>query len=460
MKVVLVSPYELGRQPFGLAEPTAWLRAQGFEVVCVDLSQASLEPELLLGARLVAIHLAMHTATRIAIEALPRIRELAPDAYLCVYGLYAPVNATYFETLGVQGVLGGEFEADLLELATRVRDEDAPGMFHRTDVAKLAFQLPDRQSLPPLEQYAQLLGAGPHPLTVGFAEGSRGCKHLCRHCPVVPVYGGRFRIVPVEIVMADIDQQVAAGAQHISFGDPDFFNGPTHALRLIRALHDRHPSLTYDATVKVEHILKHRDALPELARTGCLFLTSAVESVDDVVLAKLEKNHTCADFEEAVRVMREAGIALAPTFVAFHPWSSLEGYLALLTKLVELELVESVPAIQLGIRLLIPQGSRLLELPGFERLIGAFDPELLGYPWAHSDPRVDALALEVQTLAEAGERESWSRGATFERIWTAAHSALGRNAPPLPPLVGDSPPHHSEPWYCCAEPTQQQLQTI
>lgn len=268
MKVVLVSPYELGRQPFGLAEPTAWLRAQGFEVVCVDLSQASLEPELLLGARLVAIHLAMHTATRIAIEALPRIRELAPDAYLCVYGLYAPVNATYFETLGVQGVLGGEFEADLLELATRVRDEDAPGMFHRTDVAKLAFQLPDRQSLPPLEQYAQLLGAGPHPLTVGFAEGSRGCKHLCRHCPVVPVYGGRFRIVPVEIVMADIDQQVAAGAQHISFGDPDFFNGPTHALRLIRALHDRHPSLTYDATVKVEHILKHRDALPELARTG------------------------------------------------------------------------------------------------------------------------------------------------------------------------------------------------
>ena len=157
---------------------------------------------------------------------------------------------------------------------------------------------------------------------------------------------------------------------------------------------------------------------------------------------------------------REAGIALAPTFVAFHPWSSLEGYLALLTKLVELELVESVPAIQLGIRLLIPQGSRLLELPGFERLIGAFDPELLGYPWAHSDPRVDALALEVQTLAEAGERESWSRGATFELIWTAAHSALGRNAPPLPPLVGDSPPHHSEPWYCCAEPTAQQLESF
>ncbi len=460
MKVVLISPYELGRQPFGLAEPAAWLRARGFEVICIDLSQSSLEDHVIEDAGLIAIHLAMHTATRIAVEALPRIRALAPRAYLCVYGLYAPVNEAYFTSLGVRGVLGGEFEADLLELATRVREDDLPEVFHRSRVEKLAFRVPDREHLPPLEQYAQLLGAGPEPLTLGFAEGSRGCKHLCRHCPVVPVYQGRFRIVPVDVVLADIAQQVAAGAQHISFGDPDFLNGPTHALRLVRALHAQHPNVTYDATIKVEHLLKHRSVLPELAATGCRFVTSAVESIDDDVLAKLEKNHTCADFEEAVRLMREAGIALAPTFVAFHPWSTLDGYLGLLNKLIELDLIESVPAIQLSIRLLVPQGSRLLALPGFDQLIGRFDPKLLGYPWVHADPRVDALHRTVQAAAELGEQNSWTRTETFTQIWEATHKALGLDASPIAPPTSAPPPHHSEPWYCCAEPTQQQLQSF
>ena len=92
MKVVLINPYELGRKPFGLAEPAAWLKRAGCEVQCLDLSLQMLEPGVLAGADLVAIYVAMHTATRVAVAALPRIRQLAPDAHLCVYGLYAPIN--------------------------------------------------------------------------------------------------------------------------------------------------------------------------------------------------------------------------------------------------------------------------------------------------------------------------------------------------------------------------------
>ena len=43
-------------------------------------------------------------------------------------------------------------------------------------------------------------------------------------------------MVQREIVLADIRQQVAAGAQHITFGDPDFFNGPGHAIAIVEAL--------------------------------------------------------------------------------------------------------------------------------------------------------------------------------------------------------------------------------
>lgn len=458
--MVLVSPYELGRQPFGLAQPAAWLREAGFHVECLDLSQTTLESGIFHGAGLVAIHLAMHTATRIAVEALPRIRALAPAAYLCVYGLYAKVNEHYLSSLGVRGVLGGEFEADLLDLATELKEGRVPPTFHRTAMAKIEFRVPDRRDLPKLSQYAQLLGIASAPLTIGFAEASRGCKHLCRHCPVVPVYEGRFRVVPIDVVLTDIDNQVARGARHISFGDPDFLNGPTHALRLVRRLHARHPDITYDATIKIEHLLAQAAALPELASTGCILVTSAVESVDDSVLKHLGKNHTYKDFVQVVQLMREAGIALAPTFVAFHPWSSVSAYRDLLKKLATLDLVENVPAVQLAIRLLVPQGSRLMQLPGFPELVDPFDPEMLGYPWKHRDPAVDRLQTEVQSIAEAGEQQNWSRTRTFEHIWTAVYRALGVQAPPLKLKSAVPVPHHSEPWYCCAEPTDQQLKSF
>lgn len=242
MKVTLISPYELGRQPFGLAQPAAWLRGAGCEVQCLDLALQKLEPTVLAGSDLVAVYVAMHTATRIAIAALPRLRELAPGAHVCVYGLYAPMNADHLYRLGVGTVLGGEFEPGLLKLVRRLQagevvTQDEP----LVSLAKIDFVTPDRSLLPPLSRYAHLQVPGQPNKVVGFTEGSRGCKHLCRHCPVVPVYQGRFRIVPLEVVMADVRQQVAAGAQHISFGDPDFFNGPTHAEKIIQALHAEFP---------------------------------------------------------------------------------------------------------------------------------------------------------------------------------------------------------------------------
>jgi radical SAM superfamily enzyme YgiQ (UPF0313 family) len=472
VKVVLINPYELGRQPFGLAEPAAWLKRAGCEVQCLDLSLQMLEPEVLAGADLVAIYVAMHTATRIAVAALPRIKQLAPHAHLCVYGLYAPMNEALLRELGVGTVLGGEVEPALVSLVQRLRkagphknNHMKTGEVTQTEpvvsLAKIDFIQPDRSGLPALVRYAHLITPEGGSKVVGFAEGSRGCKHLCRHCPVVPVYQGMFRILPVEVVMADIRQQVAAGAQHISFGDPDFLNGPTHAEKLMRALHAEFPQLTYDATIKIQHLLAYPELLPVLKQTGCLFITSAIESVDDRILDYLAKHHTNADFGRAVQLVRAAGIALAPTFVPFTPWTTLAGYIALLARLVELELIESVPPIQLAIRLLVPQGSELLKLPGFMDVLGAFDPKLLGYPWRHADARVDVLQKDIQAWVAEAETQGITRRDSFARIWQLAHVAAGLEPPALPE-EGETIPaaRLSEPWYCCAEPTDQQLQSF
>lgn len=468
MTVVLISTYELGRQPFGLASPAAWLRARGAKVTCVDLSRESLAEDAVRAAELIAFYVPMHTATRLAIALLPSIRELNSTAQLCFYGLYAPVNETYLRQLGVQTILGGEFEEGLASLVSHPTGVGGNGAQVQAVISleRLKFRVPDRAGLVPLEKYARLTMPGGETRTVGYTEASRGCKHLCRHCPIVPVYGGVFRIVDREVVFGDIRQQVAAGAEHITFGDPDFFNGIGHAIPLVEAMHREFPRLTYDVTIKIEHLLKHEDCLPKLRDTGCIFVTSAVESVDDAVLEKLEKNHTRADFLRVVALFRKASLAFQPTFVPFTPWTTLANFCELLRLLREHELIESVAPIQLAIRLLIPAGSRLLELAEVRELVGPFDEAALVYPWKHADPRVDQLSEKLQEIVSVGEKMNRSRTWIFGRIEDAAYAAAGlpvpnRPASSLPAIsAGPAVPFMNEPWYCCAEPTGDQLLAV
>jgi hypothetical protein len=291
-----------------------------------------------------------------------------------------------------------------------------------------------------------------HQRIVGNTDATRGCKHLCRHCPIVPVYQGTFRVVPVDVVMADIAAQVAAGAQHISFGDPDFFNGPTHARRIVEQLAATHPGVTYDVTIKIEHLLKHADLLPLLAQTGCLFVTSAVESVDDAVLERLRKGHTRADFERAVAACRTAGLTLSPTFVAFTPWTTTAGYVDLLQVIASLDLIEDVAPIQFAIRLLVTAESALFDLAEIRDGVDAFDARSLTHPWRHADPRVDALQQEVMALVASGDHPT--RRDAFATIWTLAHERAGMAVPPLRKAPGRPVAYLSEPWYCCAEPAE------
>jgi hypothetical protein len=264
--------------------------------------------------------------------------------------------------------------------------------------------------------------------------------------------------VPRDVIAADIRNQVNAGAEHISFGDPDFLNGPSHALKVVRALHKEFPHVTYDATIKISHILQNQGLLPELKNTGCLFITSAVESVDERILEYLDKGHTTDDFVTAVQALRKVGVALAPTFVPFTPWTTIWGYIDLLQKVVDLQLVESVPPVQLSIRLLVPNGSYLLKLPGFWKQLEEFDAATLGYPWRHQDPRVDKLQKAVQACVLEAEQNGRSRSETFTTIWRLAHRALSKSVPVLNrDHLGEHIPRLSEPWYCCAEPTSQQL---
>lgn len=457
--ILLLSCYELGHQPFHLASLLAMLRRAGYAPVAVDTAIETLPDEVIAKARFVGVAVQMHTALRLGEQIAQRVRSVNPSAHICFYGLYALLNADYLLQGTIDSAIGGEYEAPLLNLVAALEhgQQDAlPGVRTRHSesgpwIQRIPFVVPERAQLQPLERYARLQ-VGTELRLAGYTETTRGCKHTCLHCPITPIYRGRFFAIPVEIVLEDIRAQVAQGACHITFGDPDFWNGPTHAMRILRAMHRDFPQVTFDATIKVEHLLKHRHLLEEMKELGCAFIVSAVESLNDIVLQHLDKGHTSADVSEVFAVLEQIGIPLRPSLLPFSPWETLESYIALLAFFEQRHLIEHLDPVHLSIRLLIPPGSALLDAPDSHTWLGELDTMSYSYRWQHPDSRMDELQrrvtalvehvqdtkadpvetfFQVKALALAMQRQDFSVSAAIQRY--GAHKVL---------------PHLTESWFC------------
>ena len=500
--VLLLACYELGHQPLSLAWPAAVLRRAGVPVTAVDLAVEPFPRAAVARARFVAISVPMHTALRLGVRAAQDVRALNPQAHICFYGLYAWLNADYLLATVADSVLAGEIEEELAAYVVggewRVAGGESPSLREGVGegiaenplpnplpqgegtrgplpqgegtrrplpqgegtggqqpttndqrplpiLARLSLPTPDRAGLPSLDRYAHYVDGGVARLA-GYVEASRGCLHTCRHCPVVPVYGGRFFVVPAETVLADVRQQVAAGAEHITFGDPDFLNGPGHVLKIVRALHAEFPRLTFDFTTKVEHIRQHRALFPELRALGASFVISAFESVSDTVLTRLDKGHTAADLDDALAVLAGAALPVQPTWLPFTPWTTLDDYVDLLAWIRCRDLIANVPAVQLSIRLLVPPGSALLDEPDAAAWLGPRDAANFTYQWRNPDPCVDELQRRVAAVAEAGGDVD----AAFAAIERLAYGLAGRRPPATSPRIhaNPAPPRLTEDWFC------------
>jgi radical SAM superfamily enzyme YgiQ (UPF0313 family) len=472
MKVLLVSTYELGHQPLHVASPAAALQLAGHEVRGLDLSVDDWDPSIAGWAEAVAVSVPMHTAMRLAVRVASTLRAGRPDLPICFYGLYATLNQQLTGGL-VDRVIAGQYETALVDwvaglTAGRVAPPGARGV--SVELGRTIARRPARQLLPPLERYARL-AVGEELRTAGYVEASQGCSHRCRHCPVPVIYDGRVRMVDPQAVLVDVGQQVAMGARHITFGDPDFLNAPQHARRVVAMVHDAFGDLTFDCTVKVEHVLRHAGLWSEFADAGCLFVISAFESVDDSVLARLDKGHTAVQASEAVTLLRQSGIEVRPSFLPFTPWTTLASLVDLLDFVIAHDLVDNVDPVQFTIRLLLPEGSLLLELPDIEPSLRGYDQERLGWTWVAADPRLDELQDRLAGLVEEAAAAGIPNDEVFSAITTAVRDAAaaagepsgsGRWAGGMTSAPGRPGPraHLTEPWFCCSEPTRQQLASL
>lgn len=462
-EILLISCYELGHQPIGVASPAAFLARAGYAPDSIDLAVQKLNIEKVARAKFVGISVPMHTALRIGVKAALRIREINPACHICFFGLYAPLNADYLLKEIADSAIGGEYEGALVALVEDLetgRGAAVEGVCRRGEIrpsslVHLPFVAPNRASLPPLSEYAHL-EYGDRRL-VGYVEASRGCRHLCLHCPISPVYQGRFFLVPKEVVIEDVRNLVSMGARHITFGDPDFLNGPNHSLKIVREMHRAFPDITFDCTAKIEHLIQHKRIIPAFGEMGCIFIVSAVESLSDTVLSHLKKGHTRSDVVAASHIVRDAGICLRPSLVPFTPWTTLDDYIDLFDFVEREEWVDQVDPIQYTIRLLIPPGS-LLEADGSIQL-GPLVQESFTYAWTHPDPRMDRLQKEASREVEAAVDEA--PGAVFYRLKTLAYTtrdATWTSSRTRQALRGrSSSPRLTEAWFCCAEPAEKQF---
>lgn len=437
--VLLISCYELGHRPIGLTRPLRALEAAGFAPDAIDIAVEPLDVEKVERARFIGISVPMHTALRLGVHLLERIRQLKQGTpyKICMYGLYATLNADYLLAHGVDFCIADTDSTQLVALvASHVKEEQSESL--ESDFFA---------ELLPLEMYAQFEDKD-EVRTVGYTETTDGCKHLCTHCPIPPVYNGKFFAVQRDTVLAEIGEQVVEGATHITFGDPDFLNGPTHGLRILRAMHETFPSLTFDFTTKIEHILKNREHFSEFAQLGCRFVISAVETLNEQVLTILDKHHTRADVKEAINIVHGAGVALRPTWVPFTPWTTLDDYLDLLQFIDTHGLVYHVDPVQYAVRLLIPPGSYLLKRPETKALSLVLDEASFSYTWVHGDARMDELHKTVNTLVESDARAGVDPLKTFYRIWRLAADMQGQPPPTQEKEAHLPAPRLTEAWFC------------
>ena len=453
--VLLISCYELGHQPLGVALPLGFLERAGFKPAVMDIAVENFDGERVAQASFIAISVPMHTALRLGVRVAARIRELNPSCHICFYGLYAALNSDYLLGHGADSCIGGECEKPLTPLVESIESgsrETINGIIRRGVMAlpvleKLSFAAPVRHGLPPLEKYARLEHDGDSRIA-GYAEASRGCLHLCTHCPIPPVYGGRFFTLPQEIVLQDIRQQVKSGATHISFGDPDFLNGPKHSLRVVRAMHEEFPALTFDFVAKVEHLLTRGEDLPEFAAAGCLFIITAVESLSDRVLTILDKRHTRQEVVQSIKLVHEAGIAIRPTWVSFTPWTTLDDFIEVLQFVEENGLIDNIDPVQYSIRLLIPPGSWLEDHEETLPHRGELDEASFTYRWKHPDPRMDRLQKEVAKLVEQDAESGEDPAATFYSVMKLARGGQPEGVTYALPAERQRVPRMSESWFC------------
>ena len=440
MKILLTSFYDLGKQPKIIAEIVDRYNFSEIEFDFVDFSVENQNIDLE-NYDVLGIYAPMHTATILSIE---YIKDKILPNKMFTFGLYGSVLEDFNSS--IRHIK--DIESDELALFLEINDD------HQFSLKN---NIPNRQIFPDISNYAHLVD-GSNNIIAGSVETTYGCKHSCTHCPVPISFNGTFKTYSLEKIISDVENQVNQGAKHISFNDPDFFNGPIHALKILESLNKKFPTITYDSTIKVEHIIKYKKYFKELSSLNMVFVISAFETTNDLFLSILEKNHTSNDLNTSIEISQDFGIDVRPTWMPFSPWTELNDLSNIVNLIEKYKLRETVDPIQLTIKLLIPKHSLIIKKPEINKYLGNYEKNSLSFKWEYENNDVEKLQSSLFDFilhnSELDEHKQYLGMVNIIEKFTDTELLKNstydfKNVPKL-----------SETWFCCAEPSKIQLDRI
>jgi radical SAM superfamily enzyme YgiQ (UPF0313 family) len=396
-------------QPLGIATAAAHLVEADIEIQTIDASLV-VPPMVSPGAKVVAFSVPLFDSLKPTLES---VRDLRTDGYeglIVLYGNYAMLNKESLLGRYADAIILGDWETSLVEIARRasvgasissIANVACSGATGATTYLRSGHLPPNRAGLPPLTayRYAEVERRAGGAVVVGNVEASRGCRFSCSYCSVFAAHHNKVVIQPLEVVIADIDQLVEMGAEHICFVDAEFQNATKHAISIVAEMHARHPKLSFDFTSRADLLAQDPDRLEMFVKCGARFVTTALEFPKQEVLDAMNKGFEVEAIGRAVGACRKTGLGINPTFVLFNPWIELED-LAMFEEFLERhDLHGEVEPIQMKTRLWLYRGSPLLRVAGVANRVSRENE--FNFEWRHRDGAVEGVYAKLSGSASA-----------------------------------------------------------
>ena len=465
MRVLLVSTYELGHQPLHLASPAAALRRAGHEVRTPRPRRRAVGPgrrssgprPWLLGAdahRHAAgapgrrrVRREPGRAADLPLRAL-RHRQPRPDPRA---GTRRPRHRRRVRA-GARG-LGRQPGGWGPPPAPRPRRSSRSSTCGARSLGPPARGLCRRSSATPTWR------SGGEERLVGYVEASHGCLHRCRHCPVPVVYDGRIRIVPDDVVLADVERLVERRRPPHHLRRPRLPQRPAAlpAGRAPRCTSAARADLRLHGQGRAHPAPRRPVAGAGRGRAACSW-SAPSRRVNDDILAGSTRATRPPRPPPRWRCCARHGIEIRPSFLPFTPWTTLDDVADIVDFVAAHDLVANVDPVQYTIRLLVPEGSLLWSRSLRRSRLGPYDAERLSWTWS---ARPTPPSTELQTrLARHRRGRPDRRRADRPDLRTGPgrrarrrRAPPGRRARPAPPerlqhCRGEGRPRLTEPWFC------------
>jgi anaerobic magnesium-protoporphyrin IX monomethyl ester cyclase len=157
--------------------------------------------------------------------------------------------------------------------------------------------------------------------TITTVMTSRGCPFTCDFCSR-PVFGNEFRSRTATNIVDEIEKVISMGYDRVWFADDCFTLNRQRLIEVCAEITKRQVKVGWECLSRVDTL--DSKLVKRMKQAGCLRIFFGIESGDDSILARMGKNITAKNAEEAVRLCNAQGVKVGAFFILGYPGENEE----------------------------------------------------------------------------------------------------------------------------------------